>query len=69
MCLGLPRPEMKMPRVLWDGLVWLDRVIYLDQQVMMPAVCGSCLLGSRPCCEGQTGTKTHPSQSCHQAAK
>jgi hypothetical protein len=36
---------MKMLLVLWDRLVWLDRVIYVDQQVMMPAVWGiaACL--------------------------
>ena len=39
-CLGLPSPEMKMLLILWDRLVWLDRVIYVDQQVMMPAVWG-----------------------------
>ena len=40
-CFSLPGTEMKMCLVLWDRLVWVDRFIYVDQQMMMTAVWGS----------------------------
>ena len=39
-CLSLPGAEMKMCLVLWDRLVWVERFIYVDQQMMMTAVGG-----------------------------
>ena len=38
--LSLPRAEMKMCLVLGDGLVWVNWVVHIDQQMMMTAVWG-----------------------------
>src|ERR1700743_3382623 len=35
---GLPRPEMQMVLVLRDRLVGIERLIHIDQQMMMTAV-------------------------------
>ena len=37
-CLGLPCAEMKMVLVLGNCIVWIDRFIDINQQVMMPAI-------------------------------
>src|SRR6476620_11724426 len=37
-CLGLPCAEMKMVLVLGNCIVWIDRFIDINQQVMMPSV-------------------------------
>ena len=38
--LSLARAEMKMGLVLWNRLVWVKWLIYVDQQMMMTAVWG-----------------------------
>ena len=57
-CLGLPRPEMKMVLVLRNRIIWIERFVHVDQQMMMAAVCKIVARhGSPPCCADQNDTK------------